>query len=1582
MVYIPFVQDLLKDIACKEASKATGMQIEVEKFRLRFPLDVQLDNVRVVEADGDTMVSARSLLADVKMLPLLKLDVQVNRVKLLDGQYNMVSPDSSMTLALKAGSLQFEWGSNVNLNTSRIALCAPRLEDARVSVTMNVWKQQKDTTSAPTEWIISADSLRLKNVDYCMSMLPTIDTLGIHIGEGKVKGVLIDLKNSNIKIGFFDCNRGAATYLTPTAEYIAGHPAPVDTLSTPSAPMTVSIDSCHLNFTDALYATAGVKPQPGFDPSYISVKDVDITVADFYNQSSTLRLPIRSLCATERSGLQIKKGEGTVSIDSLGLTLKQLNLTTAASRLSADAYLSFAMMAMNPDAPMNVNLNGTVGWSDIFAFMPSLRKMLKAVPQHSPINIDLDATGSIARLAVKRFNLSIARFLQLAAHGKVDNPTDMKKMTADLTLDGRLSDARAANILVNSFMKGLGITIPTFSIKGTVNVRPDNYEANLSLRSSAGDVAARGRINLNTESYDAYVTAKKFNVAAIMPSLGIGTVSGTIKAHGAGFNPTRPSARTEVDADLSTFVYAGNNMAPLTLTAGLAHGVYDIVLDGHNPDLDLALTAKGTVKGNDYQADLNADIRYADLHKFGFVPDTCAGSGRISLSGKANPAAMLFDIDLSVDDIDWQYANERINLPHAIDGSLLATADRVSVGLHGDGLDLFFDSGASLKSLLADFDKLMPEVDRQIAARNLDMEALQAFLPPFALRLNADRYGLMGDALERMGYHCSSLDVNLSHTDSIVSGNMKLLQTGTQAITIDTATFKFTQRGKMLDYNLHIGNTAQNMPEFATVDLNGYAGGNRGSVLMRQKNYKGETGYRLGMTAALGDSTLSLHLTPLSATIAYKPWEISDDNYIDIGPGRTIRADLLAESGGSKVSLKTGETEDGNLALAIGITDVHIEDFLQMSLMAPPVSGALNADLNIVYRGESFTGTGTLGVDGLSYARQRIGDVLADFKAGYGLKGNTGGSMDLYLNKEKVLNARGFLLTDTTTTALKGRGIRQTDKVTVELMRFPVSVVNPFIGADMAQLTGRLNGEMTVSNFTTSPIFNGAVTCDSVSVYVPMAASRVSFDEDSGIAVKDNVLRFDGFALHCSNGNPLVLNGSVDATSLSNILLDLSLKGNDVALVNNSSKAHSDIYGKLFVNLDASAKGSLSRLDVDANLTVLPSTDITYAMPTASSELQQGSSTTDVVKFVQFSDTTQVEQADSLTSSSMAMRVNAALSIVNGAKVTVLLSTNGTDRVQMNPYGSLTYTQSYMGDKRLNGSLFPGTGFVRYSVMMIGEKTFNFDEGSYVNWSGDLMNPALHISATDHVRANVQQSGANSRLIYFDVGLAVSGNLSAPKVVFDLSTEDDMTVQNELLSMTADQRSAAAINLLLYNTYTGPGVKASANLSNPLYSFLTGQLNSWAAKNIRGVDLSFGIDNYQQTVDGQSQGTTSYSYQVSKSLFDNRFKIVVGGNYSTNADADENFAQNLVSDISFEYSLKQTQTLNMYLKLFRHTGYESILEGEVTETGAGFVMKRKINSLRSLFRWPGRRRKALAEEADSLVPVANDTIINDINGDK
>lgn len=68
----------------------------------------------------------------------------------------------------------------------------------------------------------------------------------------------------------------------------------------------------------------------------------------------------------------------------------------------------------------------------------------------------------------------------------------------------------------------------------------------------------------------------------------------------------------------------------------------------------------------------------------------------------------------------------------------------------------------------------------------------------------------------------------------------------------------------------------------------------------------------------------------------------------------------------------------------------------------------------------------------------------------------------------------------------------------------------------------------------------------------------------------------------------------------------------------------------------------------------------------------------------------------------------------------------------------------------------------------------------------------------------------------------------------------------------------------------------------------------------------------------------------------------------------------------------------MYVRLFRHVGYESILEGEVTQTGVGFVYKRKIRRIGDMFRWFPRRKKkqsqvSLPQQGQPLNPQTTTT---------
>lgn len=1546
LLYVPPVQTAVKNLAVKIVREKTGMDISIEKFRLKFPVDVALEGVKVVEATGDTMVMAKEALADVKLLPLLKLDLQVKKLQLNDGYYRFVSPDSSMIIKIRAGLLKVDDKSSMNLKESKILINEANLADGDVSLYMNVWKQQPtptDTTATP--FYISARCLDVERIRFSMSMLPTIDTLTVVSEKLKLRDGIIDLATNKITASLMTLEGGDARYITPTPEYIAAHPVPASDTISSSPPMTIMADSISLNRFKALYAMKGAVPLPGFDANYISVEDVAIGMRNFYNQATTVKLPLTKVEAKERSGLQIVEGKGLVAVNEAGLALDSLRIKTLYSRAKVTADLPFALMELQPSAPVNAKIEASLGMPDINAFMPDLRQYTKLLPMQ-PLNALISAHGNLDDVEVEAFDVAMPSVFSLRANGHARNALDIKRLVASLDLDGELTNPSP----IEKFAGDLPFSLPPLKISGKVGADYQTYSADISLVSPKGSLLADGHIGMTSEAYDIGLKVNRLNVAHFMPDLGVGEVTATLNAKGAGFNPTLPKAHTDIDVKVASVVYDHKLLRNITLTGLLAGNRYSVDLDSPNEDMNVNAHIVGTLNPDNYCAEGLLRIYNADLYAFGLMEETCYGSADLEFDVTARPNRWLYDATLDFHSISWHMTDLDIDLPQGIYADFIAEEDNVHCMLEARGTRAVFDSPRGLKEVTEGFTKAMDVAMRQIGERNLDVEEMQMLMPPFNLTANASGTGLLNDFLSASGMALDTVALSLAN-DSLIRGDVMARRLNTGSITLDTLTLNLKERGKLIDYAFHMGNRPGVMDEFAQANMNGYLGSNRLSAYVTQKNISGKTGYRIGFTAAFADSTVSLHFTPLKSTIAYLPWTFNEDNHIDYNfANRKVDANLRAASRESSLTLMTEPASSGyGDDLHLNISNVRIEDFLQMSLLAPPIKATVDGDVRVNYDGQQLTGDGTIGVHNLIYDKMMVGDFDLGVNAGVDLKGASVVNAGLEINGESAMALTAILKQEES-------GL-EPERVTLSLVDFPLKIANPFLGKDVASVSGALNGNMEMTGRLTSPLLNGELSLDSVAVYLPIMASSLKFRTEP-LTVKDNLITLKNFNIFGANNNPISINGNLDATKFSDISFDISANAQNFQLMNNDRRAKSDIYGKLFMNLNATVKGPMQHFDVNANLNVLSGTNATYTMAMDPTVALTNSG--EVVKFVNFADTTQVAVADSVPQS-VAMRMTAALTITPGAVLTVNLGTNG--QVNLHPSGTLNAFRNFMGDMTVNGQLYLGEGFVNYSLPLMGQKEFTFNPESYVIFNGDMMNPRLNIKATDNIKASVVNSSGNSNLVNFLVGLNVTQTLSSPKVVFDLSTDDDLTLQNELQSMSPDQRSNQAMNLLLTGMYQGANLKTSTGniADNLLYGFLESQLNSWAAKNIRGVDLSFGIDNYDKSVDGVSSNTMSYSYQVSKSLFNNRFKIVVGGNYSTDASADENFAQNLISDISFEYTLKQTNSLTMLVKLFRHIGYESVLEGEVTETGVGFVMKRRLGDLRRLFRVRWRRPKTSAQ---------------------
>ncbi len=1545
LVYAPWSQEHIRQYAVKMMN--TGdTKMQLESFVLSFPFDVTLKGL-VLDMPGQS-IAARRLDASVSLLPLLTGHASISQADLTDGRFVIGSPDSAMYMTVSGREISLH-DADVALASMSIDLGDGILKGGRVDMTLNPDTTAADTAATPpTRMSISVHRLILDDFAYTMRMLPVIDSLGAAIPAAIADDISIDLYRQNIGLRSFTGSGLDVAYILPDSATVAAMPVvPADTMAPEAAPWTINIDTIGFDRSKALYTTRGVKPLPGLDFTYIEVDSLTLGVKEFYNQAATVRVPLH-VRGTERCGVTLD-ASGILAVDSLGTNLIGFKVNTpAATELFFNALIGMGDMTTEPSTPLELHLDGGIAPADAMKMFPAFAPYLIALPRNIPVRAHADVKGTAGDLAVDDFSINVNGTARLSAKGRLLNAFDPARIGGNLRLSGALLDLNRFKSVLFDKKSAADFNIPRTTFAGNVVMNSGNIRGKLEARTEQGKISLDADWRSRLEDYTLHLITDRFPVNAFMPGLGVGEISATLDARGHGYNPFAATTSLDATLDVTRAIYQDHDYADIAASAKVAGGQADIRLESKNPNVALTLDAHGNLDGDTYDWTAMLDGRHIDLQAMGMSPDKAVLTTRLDATASITPKTNMIGARLALNTLTYDTETGTTVLKDIV--ARLNANDSVTNISAGNGdLYAFLSSESSIDSIMARMTDLQSVIADEIATRTVDVQRIQRALPPFNLDVTAGSRNMLTDMLADSKTTFNSLHI-IASNDSSLSMNASLLNLSTPSMRLDTITFDLSQYADKLIFDGRLENRPGTFDEWAHVRLDGFMADNTLGMHINQQNIQGKEGYDLGLRAELNDSTMRLMLDPTDPVIAYMPWTVNDDNFVTWSfPHKHLDANLHMHSDKSSIAIYTDHQEgndDHQEELVVDISDINIADWIKLNPFAPPMTGSLSADIRVSGEDKTINGAGTVTLADFTYDRQKVGDIKTDLKVSTALSGRIRAAADMYIDGEKTVTLAGALNDSTAGSPLA---------MDLSVIHLPLRVANPFIGADIASLSGVLNGSMDVSGEASSPRLDGWLQLDSAAVRVAMTGTSYAFNNVK-VPVDSNLVRFVNFAIKGTNENPLTVNGTVDIHDFANPRLNLHLSAANMQICDSRRASRgADIYGKGFINLNADIKGNMEFMSLDANLTVLPGTNITYVMTTAGSAIADRAND-DMVKFVNFADTAAVQQADSIISSQLAMLIEATLTIQTGSTINVDLSANGRDRVSVQPNGTVDFSMQPFGEPRLTGRINIPKGFVRYTPPVLSEKLFNFQENSYVAFNGDIMNPQLNIHAIDVIKANVTQSGQNSRLVDFEVHLNVTGSLSHMNAGFDLSTDDDITVANELQSMSAEQRANQAMNMLLYNVYTGPGTRGDSNLSgNALYSFLSSQLNNWAASNIKGIDLTFGIDQYDRTIGGSTSQTTSYSYQVSKSLFNDRFKIVVGGNYSTDANADENFSQNLIKDISFEYFLNNAQT--MYVRLFRHTGYESILEGEITRTGVGFVYKRKLNRLGDLFRFRRHRRR-------------------------
>ena len=1279
------------------------------------------------------------------------------------------------------------------------------------------------------------------------------------------------------------------------------------------------------------YDVGTAAPTTGFDPSHIKLTNIKMEMDSLYYSDKTILGEISKFTMNERSGLEIASFNAKVISDSLQIRVPKLNLKTNHSEINVVAQTYWELIDTPTTGRLSARLDAFIGKPDVMLFLGSMPEAFKEEYPAHPLTIRAGTEGNLKQMQISRCRIDLPGAFSADLGGELYNITDSLKRTINADFKMETFDLNFLTTLAEMDPSASFVIPSNMLMDGKFSMEGSQINTALALLEGEGQLHLDAALNLSSEAYNADLVIKDLQVNHFLPHDSIYGVSATLSARGLGLDPMKKSAYAQANFDVQKFQYANINLSDVGLQATLRNALasFSIVSDNQY----LRMTADGEYNLAYKYPDAHANIyaTHIGLYELGLIPQPM----------KHN--------------IEFEFGGE-------------IRKENVTMTFNSGDLDFDLSVNGDLNQIISQCDRLGREITRQLSHTQLNLNQLREFLPTVMMDLKCGDDNLLAWYLaqQKMSYE----DVNLKMRIEPATGinmDFDVYAFRLDTLQLDTVFFDLHQKDSVVNMKVGVINGAKNpMPFKFFVD--GMIDEQLAALNFKFFDAKGREGLSLGTTMQqelTEEGKIKgylFRLTPEEPILAFQPFRIMDDRnwvYYYNKTGRIYSSVMMQDKEGMGISVQSLPSDTiSKQNIDVEIRRLQLGELFAMLPFMPAIDGVFNLQAHYIQTESSLQVSAETQVDSLVYEKFPMGDFSIGASWLPGNKGQQHVTATMEHNRREILNAEGALV--------PAANKKDSIMVAASIDKFPAYLANAFVDQALVKLAGGFSGDVNITGFTDAPLVNGTVTMDSLSAYSAQYGAQFYMGNEP-IKVDNSNLLFNKFSIYTTSKNPFTINGNINFKDMMKPTANLRLLAKDYTLLNAKRTKESLVYGTVAIDMDATVRGLLSDLKVGGNIVLLSKTDVTYVL--TDSPLTVSDRLGELVTFTNFADTASLskEVIPSVTLGGVNLAMN--VQIDPSVQLRVDLSADRSSYVQVQGGGDLSLKYTPQGGMNLTGRYTLSGGSVKYSLPVIPLKEFQVVSGSYVEWVGNPMDPILNFSAMEKIRASVAQDNGSSRMVLFDISIIVKNKLENLSLAFDIDAPEDATVQNQLAMMGPDERQKQAIAMLATGIYLADsGSSGGFNMGSALNSVLSSQINNLMG-NIKGASVSVGVDN---TSNSAGDNQTDYSISYSQKFFNDRFTIIIGGKVSTGANAT-NDASTFIDNVRLEYRLDNSST--RYLQVFYDKNYESILDGEVTDTGVGIVLRKKMDRLRELFQF-SRKKREERKKKDEEAKRNHEALIN------
>ena len=1552
LIQIPGIQNKIVHYVTSFVSNKTHTLAEIKSVSISFPKSVVIEGLFIEDLQKDTLIYVERAKINIAFKDLLSSKLHIR---------NFALENASLRLSLIAADSLFNFSFLF----------------AAFSDTAN---QTGGKPPSASKWTFIVNNVKLKNIRFRYDDKYRGFSVGANLRYLELKDGSVDLQKENVSLDDLYLSKSVIHYNTVSAS---------DTTFT--VPIQSKVNNWKVTVRrirlddNSLSYHSGTMPdlKDVFDVNNLKYNNLTLEAADFYYSSATTKVSIQKLSAIDQNNFSIKNFETDFSMDQHSITAKKLKVLTTNSSIIADLGIQYSSLRSIKDSMsfiiMNLDMeNVRIKNSDVIYFNPNLTRQAFFNNKSIITTIAGIVNGRMNNLKGKNLVITTGVRTIIKSDFSIKGLPDVKTAYFDIPNLKINSGKRDIEMIAGPSMPS-GIELPEnidlqIDFKGKVK----SFESTMQMGSSFGEAKLFAAIDEN-ENFSSKVNITGFDLGSLLKDKTMyGPVTLSAEANGHGLN--KNNIKAKINAEISQIYLNKYSYHNLILDGNISGKEFEgrINLNDENAVFDFDGLINLTRDQERFKFHLN--LQGADLQKLNFTKDdlrislvaTADLKGGVvnKLNGRAGISNLIIaqgDKKYILDSLIFASINEpgksEFNFTSALIGvkysGTISPADlSAEFSDFINNYFLFSDSNQfKKKSEPVNFNFEIQLHNHPILSQVL-LPQLKEFEPGIIegsfdsekneLKLNAAINKIVYGPTEIKNF---VLDVN----SNPAALNYKISSSSISNLKIRLDNFLLD--GKVADKTIFTNLSSSD-----------------------KENKKLAIHLQITKPAA----NYRLVIDPKDFYLMNNRWDIAADNYIEFGKEGFLIHHVFINNAVSQINIAS-VNDKLNDDLNVAIKNFKLDDISRIiEKDTSLVKGSVDGNLLFKRVNNTYGIIADAKISNMIVRNIPVGNfsVKADNPAAGQFNIDAGLS-----GPDNNVKVNGYFIPG---------GGDNSISIKTAIQSLSMKTVEAFSMGQITETAGTLSGNLLIQGRPNAPDITGELVFNDAFLKPSVLNNRLELKHET-LLFNNGEIILKYFTLIDANQQKATIDGNIRMKQFKDFAFNLNISTKDFLLINTTAKDNKNFFGRMVIDSKIELNGPMALPVVNGRLVMKKGSNFTFIVPEDKLSNDKGE---DVIEF-----------EDSLKLNPILYRteikavqksrvkgfdLSTIIEIDKQATLRLLMDPSSTDSLVVRGEAALSFAMDRSGKMSLTGAYNLNEGSYLITLRSVVKRKFDIITGSTIIWNGDPLDAEISINAKYTVRAvpydlvAVQMSGLSDaekggykQPYQFWVMLKLRGAILHPLISFEiqLPPEDkgilNGAVDQKLNMLNGDEsalnKQVFALLVLGRFVQENPLQTASGGTSSlvrsTVGSFLSAQLNKLSSKIIPGTELNFDVQSYNDYQAGAGKGRTQVEIGIKQQLFNERLSVQLGGSVDVEGErAKQNSASDITGDVTVEYKL--TEDGRYRLNAFRHNQYEGAIEGQLVESGAGFVYVRDFNKWNEFFKAPKRKSVAVGKEQ------SNETIKN------